>query len=159
MQPAWLLHSYHSGDVMEYFNYQLSLLAPSMRSVPIMEPKLSPSDHTSTNKGPLPQKRAKQSNKKLFQEMFSHLQLCTTLDRQLWTDNFGQLHFNSLLHLYFHTKPHLLIQIVCTRKVQTLHMRTPSKGSDETATCDYQQPALNKMIESTKFWAQYTSCL
>ena len=46
MQPAWLLLSYRSGDVMEYFNYQLSLLAPSMRSAYIiMEPELSPSDH------------------------------------------------------------------------------------------------------------------
>jgi len=88
-------HAYCSGNIMEYFNYQLSLLAPSMRSAYIiMEPELSLSDHARAQKhkqlGPLPQKRVKQSNEKLFQGMLSHLQLYTTLDGTT-SDNFAQL--------------------------------------------------------------------
>jgi len=102
----------------------------SVRSAHAMEPELSPSDRArvceSTNKGPLPQKRAEQTI--LFQGTLSHLQLCTTSDyfAQLPTElQTTTLQLTFTTFFYFHTKLHLLIRIVCKCKAQTLCMRIP----------------------------------
>jgi len=87
-------------------------------------PRLIVLEHVSTNKEPLPQKTVEWSI--LFLGTLNHLQLCTTSDNftQLPTElrtTALQLTFSHFF--YFHNKPRLLIQIVCTCKTQTLCMR------------------------------------
>ena len=64
-----------------------------------------------------------------FQGTLSHLQLRATLDNftQLPTElRTTSLQLTFAPFFYFHTKPRLLVRIVCMREAQTLHMCTPS---------------------------------
>ena len=98
-------------------------------------------DRESANKQSLPQKRAEQRDNELTTQRILALGDGFTISLTSSYSFGGRLAiFNittTALQLIFtpffnvHTKPHLLIQIVCTCEAQTLHMRIPSNNCSD----------------------------